>query len=294
MRSLQEEYKHSAGRYAKAVLDSLSAHIAILDSSGVILETNHAWRDFAQNNQVQMRPDMIGVNYLDICDAARGVSSERAGEVADGIRAVISGTVEEFVIDYPCHSHDEQRWFYLRATRLAGSEPLRIVVSHENITTLKDTERHLKQREHDLHSKAHDLEEANIALKVLLEHREQDKRELEEQFRLNLARQVVPYIDHLKHTALDTRQKTYIEIIESHLHTIVSPFFQRLSALHLLLTPQEVQVAALIKDGKTSKEIAEVLSISVNTVDFHRKNIRKKLGLNKKKTNLRSYLLALQ
>ena len=294
MKALQDNPQHSAERYAKAVLDSLSAHIAILDRNGVILETNLAWRNFANSNHIRMRPDMIDVNYLDICDAARGNSSERAGEVADGIRDVIAGRIEEFVIDYPCHSDSEQRWFYMRATRLAGAEPLRIVVSHENITALKETEQYLMQRERELDTKTRHLEEANIALKVLLNQREHDKRELEEQFCANLTRLVLPHLEHLKLTSLDTRQKAYVEIVESHVREMSSPFFHRTASLYLLLTPQEIQVAALIKDGRTSKDIAKILSIAVNTVDFHRKNIRKKLGLNGQKTNLRTYLLSLQ
>ena len=280
----QENISDALGGHAKAVLDSLSAHIAILDCHGVILETNLAWRNFAKMNHVQMRPDMIRVNYLEICEAARGSSSERAGDVADGIRAVIDGSVEEFVIDYPCRSQDEQRWFYMRATRLTDFEPLRIVVSHENITALKQTEEALLTRERELHRKTEELEERNIALRVLLEQREHDKRALEEQVSLNLVRQVFPYVDRLKQTKLDAHQKRHLEIVESHLKHLVSPFFHKLASLYFLLSPQEIQVAALIKDGRSSKDIAEVLNISPYTVDFHRKNIRKKTGIERQKS----------
>lgn len=87
--------------------------------------------------------------------------------MACGIRAVIAGEIDEFVIDYPCHSPHEQRWFYMRATRLEGVDTVRVVVSHENITALKQAEEDLRKREAQLEQQSRSLEETNTALKVL-------------------------------------------------------------------------------------------------------------------------------
>ena len=82
-------------------------------------------------------------------------------------------------------------------------------------------------------------------------------------------------------------------IVESSLNEIVSPFLHKLSSKYLGLTPREIQVAGLVKEGKTTKEIAEFLNISTNAVDFHRKRVRDKLGLRNRKANLRTHLLSL-
>jgi DNA-binding CsgD family transcriptional regulator len=84
-----------------------------------------------------------------------------------------------------------------------------------------------------------------------------------------------------------------LDIIERHLKDIVSPFLKRLSALNNILTPQELQIATLIKDGKSSKEIAAMLNISLSTINFHRKNLRTKFGLSNRRANLQSYLSSL-
>jgi DNA-binding CsgD family transcriptional regulator len=85
----------------------------------------------------------------------------------------------------------------------------------------------------------------------------------------------------------------YVDIIESHLDDIVAPFLHQLSSKYTDLTPAEIKVASLVKDGKTTKEIADMSNSSTAAIDFHRNNLRKKLGLKNKKTNLRSYLLSL-
>ena len=278
---------------ARTVLDSLSAHIAIVDENGVILDTNQAWRRFAVKNGMPEGYDAIGDNYLAICDTADGEAAEKAKKVAEGIRSVIDGHVDEFLFDYPCHGPDGPHWYYMRAIRMSGDGPVRVVVSHEEITALKLTEEALRESEVQLTRQKSELEEANIALKVLLKQREDDKTDLEQKVITNVKEMVLPYVEKLKRASLKTKDKTVVEIIDAHLQDIISPMIQKLANANIILTPQEIQVAALVKDGKASKEIAGILNVSETTVHFHRKNLRKKFGLSKRQTNLRSYLLSI-
>jgi DNA-binding CsgD family transcriptional regulator len=278
---------------ARTVLDSVSAHIAILDENGVILETNKAWRDFAAKGGMPEDYDDRGSNYLAICEASTGSDADDACAVAEGIRAVIRGEVEEFLYDYPCHSEDGPHWYYMRAIRMAGEGPVRVVASHEEITALKLTEEALKKSQEELIEQKQSLEETNIAMKVLLKQREEDKLDLEKKVLNNVKDLVLPYVEKLKNPRLKARDRTLVDIIDTHLHDIISPLLQRFTNAKILLTPQEMQVASLVKDGKTSKEIADVLNVSETTINFHRKNLRVKFGLTNKRTNLRSYLLSI-
>jgi len=137
------------------------------------------------------------------------------------------------------------------------------------------------------------LDEVNAALKVLLKRREEDRKEIEERLLLSVKRLVAPYVEALKNTPLDTQQTAYVALIKSRLKDLVSPFAKSLSPEYLGLTPKEIEVAGLIKEGKTTKEIARFLHVSARAIDFHRDNIRMKLGLKNKRANLRSYLLSL-
>ncbi|HVO67512.1 MAG TPA: PAS domain S-box protein [Syntrophales bacterium] len=162
-----------------------------------------------------------------------------------------------------------------------------------DITRRKQAEDELKNRERELKAKSRNLEEVNIALKVLLKRREEDKAELEEKVLANIRVLVAPYIKKLRRTRINIDQKAYIDIIETHLDDIISPFQRNLTSKYPHLTPREIQITNLIKEGKTTKEIADILNSSSGAIDFHRNNIRKKLGLKNKNANLRSYLLSL-
>jgi DNA-binding CsgD family transcriptional regulator len=278
---------------ARTVLDSLSAHIAIVDETGVILDTNRAWRNFAVKSGLPEDYNSIGDNYLEICDTATGEDGANARAVATGIRDVISGRTDEFLLDYPCHSPDGPHWYYVRVLRMSGEGPQRVVVSHEEITALKLSEEALRESEARLTEQKVELEEANIALKVLLKQREGDKGDLEQKVITNVKEMVLPYVEKLKRVNLKPRDRRVVEIIESHLQEIISPMIQKLANANILLTPQEIQVASLVKDGKSSKEIADILNVAETTVHFHRKNLRKKFGLSNSQTNLRSYLISI-
>jgi PAS domain S-box-containing protein len=157
----------------------------------------------------------------------------------------------------------------------------------------KLVERNLRQKERELKLNALHLEETNIAMKVLLEQREKDKNELEEKVLTNVRGLLLPCLERLQGCRLNDRQKVYTDILETNLQAIISPFLHRLSSRSLNLTPAEIQVAGLVKDGKTSKEIASLINVSERGVEFHRNNIRRKLGMTNAKKNLRSYLLSL-
>jgi PAS domain S-box-containing protein len=163
-----------------------------------------------------------------------------------------------------------------------------------SVMARKRTDDALKQREKELEIKTRNLEEMNSALKVLLQRREEDRKELEEKVLFNVKELVVHYIEELRNTDLDKRQTGYVDILESNLQSIVSPFSRTLSHAYLNLTPAEIEVADLVRQGKRTKEMADLLNVSTRTIEFHRKNIRRKLGIDQKKANLRTRLLSLQ
>jgi PAS domain S-box-containing protein len=180
---------------------------------------------------------------------------------------------------------------YLQGSPLVPSDLSKgVIVAAMDITERKQVEEALKQRGLDLEMKTSSLKEANTALKVLLKQREEDKIELEKKVVLNVRELILPYLEKLKMKKLGEKQKHYINIIESNLNDIVSPFVHELSSKLIKLSPTELQVTNLIKQGNTTKEIAEIMNLAKSTIDFHRNNIRRKFGIKNKKTNLRTYL----
>ena len=132
-------------QFLLSTLDALSAHVAILDDAGTILEVNAAWRNFADANQSVMERYGIGVNYIELCEAAQGGGAAEARAVAQGIREVIAGRQDEYALEYPCHGPSEKRWFLVRVTRFHWEGPKRVVVAHENITARRLMEDELRQ-----------------------------------------------------------------------------------------------------------------------------------------------------
>jgi len=96
----------------------------------------------------------------------------------------------------------------------------------------------------------------------------------------------LPYFKELKKRPLQDVEKGLIQMAEENLNDIASHFVQKLTSSYLNLTKKEIQIAELVKDGKTSKEIAQILDASQRVIEFHRENIRRKLGLKKKKGSL--------
>lgn len=194
-------------------------------------------------------------------------------------------------------------WRYLEGTAdLMGEEHI-LMVSRDvsaRIKTELDLERarkkleeNMEERTRELKMNSESLEETNVALKVLLEMRERDKKELERSVTFNVRQIMEPYLEKLKNSGLNEKQKGCLDLLKSSVEELVLPFSRDLVVSEMNLTPSQVRVANLIRFGKSSKEIAEALGVSLKTVETHRRRIRAKLGLTKTKANLQSHLVHL-
>ncbi len=151
-----------------------------------------------------------------------------------------------------------------------------------------------KQLEQKLIDNNRKLEDVNAALRVLLKKRDEDKLDIEKRMNLNIHQMVYPALEKLKKSGLTKKQESFIDILDANLSNITSSFSVKLASKRVKLTPSEIQIANLVRQGKTTKEISSILNLSERTIEYHRNNIRKKLGLQKMKENLTTYLLSLE
>jgi len=142
-----------------AILNALPAHVALLDSEGVIQAVNESWRRFGTANSLQSPDSGVGQCYLKICEGAAGEAAAEARAAAAGIRAILRGEAREFSIEYPCHAPAEPRWFRLVATPLSEGGRAGAVVMHINVTQRRQTEISLRDSEERFRQLAENITE---------------------------------------------------------------------------------------------------------------------------------------
>jgi PAS domain S-box-containing protein len=162
-----------------------------------------------------------------------------------------------------------------------------------DVTKKNQLVKSLKDREAELKIKTQNLKEVNTALKSLLKKRDSDRMELEEKVLFNVKEMISPYIKKLRESELNEKQGIYLTILESNVKDIISPFSPKLTSRHFKLTKSELQIAKLVRMGITSKEIAELMGLSRRTIESHRDRIRKKIGLDSRRRNLRTFLMSI-
>jgi len=262
-------------------MESATEGFALYDKDLNIVELNQAALKLSPPGT--KKEDLIGKNLLEISP-----DSMRRGDYERCMRVIDAG--QPFAIEDEVYftKLGEERHLNIKAFKV--SDGMGVIMT--DITERIKAESALKKREAELEIQSRDLEQINTALKVLLRKRDQDKSELEEKVLFSVKELIIPYLKEIRKSGPYPRHRMLLGIIESNLNEIISPFSERISAKISKFTPTEVTVANLVKRGKSTKEIAELLNLSPKTVDSHREHIRKKLGINNQKINLRTHLLS--
>jgi len=291
-----EQALKDSGREYRSTLDAMGDAIHVIDETMCLILENEVFKRW--RNALGLSSEVIGSNIFEAYPFLDDKVRQEYQQVFKTGKPMI--TEEEHVVKnrrivtetrkFPIHIHETIKKIVTVVHDITRRKHMEAALqkSHDELDI------RVKERTKDLEIKTINLEEVNTALGVLIKKRDEDKAELEERIRANSKELVLPYIEKLENTPLDDRQKAYLSILVSNLNDIISPFSSSLTNGYRKLSSSEIQVSDLIKHGKRTKEVAELLSLSARTVESHRKNIRRKLGLSNKRANLRSHLMSMQ
>jgi len=285
-------FETQADKLFRAVLEASPDDITTADLDGRIkIASPAAVKMFGYEREEQI----LGRSVFD------GLAAEEWSRARSKLAALVDGSAASLG-EYVAMRRDESRFFIEVNTAVVRDEkgaPVGYLFIVRDVTRRKKLELELQQHREQLEAlvvkrtaeikRSNDaLHDMNAALKVLLAQREEDRRQLEQRVVQNIEHLVRKFVDRLRRTSLDDHQRAYVDVIDAHLTDICSPLMTHLGDFQL--TPREIQVAALVRAGNTSKNIAEVLNIAVASVSVHRKNIRAKLKLRGAPTNLQVQL----
>lgn len=176
--------------------------------------------------------------------------------------------------------------------RNAKGIPCFVAISVIDLTEKKETEELIRQKSQDLAIRNKQLSEMNNTLKVLLDQRSKDREEMEMTIISNLRELVFPLLQELRKIDLSPEHSATLNLLESSLLKLLSPYLRHIKHRFPSLTNKELQVLTLIRDGLGTKEISDFMGTSLAAINLHRYNIRQKLGLNKSKLALADFLLS--
>ncbi|MFH1148327.1 MAG: PAS domain S-box protein [Pseudomonadota bacterium] len=277
---LIEEVFSWVRRYQELV-ENLREVVFKCDEDGVIIFLNRAWAEILGHPVKELLAQKISSFIFE---------EDQEGAVSL-LTSQIKGRYERVSREVRFRRKDGRLVWLIMSLRSGETEGK--VGSLYNIDERKRAEELLKRRERELEIKTVDLQEAVIALRVILKRREEDQKELEDRILFNMEQMVGPYLEKLKRSELDDQQKACLSILESNLNSVVSPFMKDTpSPDYSRFTPAEVQIVNFVKQGKSTKEIADMLFLSTRTIESYRDSIREKIGIKNKKVNLRTYLLS--
>lgn len=281
IRRTEKALRESEVRYRKLV-ETMNEGLGVLDIMGVFTYVNTSLCKMLGTRE----EELIGNTLHDFMDGTnRTMLKKLAGRISRG--ESVSVDLEWTRKDgKPIMTTVSPRPIYNSDGEMRGTFAL-----IADITKRKHAEDAVRQQKMVLEFKTKELEETNTALKVLLRRREEDKSELQENVVYQVKSLLSPHLQDLKNNGrLSEENSKLVDLIQARLDQIISPFAKKISGEYYKLSAREVQIASLITEGWSSKEIADHLNISVGTVNFHRNKIRKKLNITNEKISLTNQL----
>lgn len=275
----------------KTIFENANDHIVYMGTDGIVIDVNPKVEDLFGYK----REEVIGKKFYEF----GALTPQDWQRCIDLSRDLIEGkAAQPRILELEAKRKDGTVVFIEVNPRLVvkDGEIKGILTICRDITARKREEALLRQHRDELErlvrERTSNLEEANTALRVMLQKAEEFKKESEDRVALNVRESVLPYLQRLRRSRLNAVQKTYLDEMESNLMKVAAPSAPGVSVQYFRLSPAEIKVVNLIREGKSTRDIAAALGMAVRTVDAHRRNIRRKLGLQKSGMNLRTYLLS--
>ncbi len=267
----------------RSVFDSSPDSITVTDADAIIIDCNQATVD---NLGYASTEELIGKSALET------IAKKDHKRALKNLNIVTEkGSVHN--IEYEVVRKDRGTFaanISVSVIKDAAGNRTGFVAIAQNITQRKQAEIALKESETKLREQKLALEQKNIALREIIAQIEIEKRKIKDDIATNASTILSPILKKLK---TDKSTEKYIDLLRHHIEELTSSLSGRLMDIGTKLTAREVEICNMIKGGLSNKDISHLLSISIQTVEGHRKNIRKKLGLKNKGINLTSYLRGL-
>lgn len=270
-----------AKKQLEALLNAPTDSMALLDLDGRILLAN---RTTAIRYGMAVR-DFVGKCVFNLMPAKLRKSRKEQMD-----KVIRSGKLRRFTDKRKGRVYDSTMYPVLDAE----DRVIQIAVYGKDITPEVKSFEALEKNKRELENKTSLLEEANIALKIMLQKSTEHREEIEKEVFATLNKRVVPVISKIKKSESMSEIRAYTDILESNLKAIGSPFSRKISFEYIALSPKEIKVANLIRDGRNTREIAEELNLKRGTIEFYRNSIREKLGIRNKKIRLKTHLVTLR
>ena len=281
-RKKAEEKQIATNREKAAYLDAMADGVIVHDSKGNVVAVNPTWErmhGYKREEVEKLSPQEFFTKIMPP-DSIQKAQSILKAILEKGT----NGNAELSV-----HAKDGRKF-----PTLISFSPLTdekgnfkgMIVSAKDITERKKMEEKLKEDTLKLQGQKMALERKNLTLEELLEHMERAKNKIKEDITTNIEELIIPILEKLE---LKGVSQKYIKLLYHYLEELSLSFGRKITQSNKL-SPREVEICSTIKGGLSSKEISELLNISYKTIDKHRRNIRKKLGISKKRVNLVTFL----
>lgn len=264
--------------------DQLPVGVALMDRNFVLLNSNELYKNYIETYSYYTEKEAMGMEFFDVFTSDRSFFIDVLKSVRDDIRQF---TDSERQLSLSIRDMSGFSYWDAKVIPIKDDfkEVVGIILFTVDVTRRVEINRLLSEQRDE-------ISELKSALRTVMKLRQEDQVLLEQKIAANIKHIIDPFISNLRKHNLTPDLANNIDGIEFGINNFVSEFSSLCKNEKYSLTPKEIQVAAMIKMGRTTKDIAESFHISPSSIDFHRKNIRSKLDLKNKKINLQSYLIS--